>query len=440
MALRFGTDGVRGVANAELTPSYTLDLGRAAARVLRPARVLIGRDTRRSGAMLEAALAAGLASEGVHVELLGMLPTPAVAHLAATEGVAAAVITASHNPYADNGVKLFAAGGRKLPDDVEAAIEAELARLAAPTASGLEVGVVESRANAGHRYVEHLTKLFPEGSLGEFSLVLDCANGAMSDVAPLAVRRLGGHPKVLHAEPDGANINAGCGATAPSSLAAAVVANGAAMGLAFDGDGDRLIAVDHTGRIVDGDQIIALLALDLRSRGRLANDTVVVTVMSNLGFHQAMEAAGITVVTTAVGDRYVLEALGAGGHSLGGEQSGHLIVPEFATTGDGLLAGLLLVDLVRRSGRSLAELATEAMRIYPQLLVNIKVQTRRPDVADVIAAEIAAAEAELAGKGRVLVRPSGTEPLVRVMVEALDHEVAERIAAQLADAVRAACS
>ncbi|MEZ5258521.1 MAG: phosphoglucosamine mutase [Ilumatobacteraceae bacterium] len=437
--MRFGTDGVRGVANSQLTPAYTLALGRAAARVLRPERVLIGRDTRRSGPLLEAALAAGLAAEGVDVELLGVLPTPAVAHAAAVEQVAAAVITASHNAFADNGIKLFSTGGRKLADDVEARIEEELATLVDPAVSGAEVGWIEPRPNAGHRYVEYLTSLFTENCLANLSLVLDCANGAMSEVAPLAVRRLGGHPAVLHAAPDGVNINADCGATSPKSLASAVVAHGAAMGLAFDGDGDRLIAVDHTGRVVDGDQIIALLARDLRERGHLAHDTVVVTVMSNLGFHRAMKSSGIEVVTTAVGDRYVLEALNDGGFSLGGEQSGHLIVPEYATTGDGLLAGLLLVDLVRRSGKSLADLAREVMTTYPQVLTNVKVAVRHPDVADLIAADIAAAEALLGDEGRVLVRPSGTEPLVRVMVEALDPELAQRCAADLARAVLHAC-
>jgi len=440
VAVKFGTDGVRGVANADLTPSYVLDLGRAAARVLGLGRVLIGRDPRVSGPILEAALAAGLACEGAQVELLGMLPTPAIAQMAAAEGVAAAVITASHNSFGDNGVKLFAPGGRKLPDDVEQRIEAELDALGAPERQGAEVGTITTRTDGADRYVAHIVSLFPAGSLADFSLVLDCANGAMTEVAPTAVRALGGHPTVLFAEPDGININAACGATSPAGLAATVVESGATMGLAFDGDGDRLIAVDHTGRIVDGDQIIALLATDLRARGHLAADTVVVTVMSNLGFHRAMAAAGIDVVTTAVGDRYVLEALAAGGFSLGGEQSGHLIVSDLATTGDGLLAGLLLVDLVRRSGRPLAELAREAMTVYPQVLTNIRVAERRPDIAEVIADDIAAVEAELGDDGRVLVRVSGTEPLVRVMVEALDADVARSAAGRLAAAVSAACA
>lgn len=437
--MRFGTDGVRGVANAELTPSFVLDLGRSAARVLGADRVFVGRDTRRSGPLLESALAAGLAAEGVDVVLGGMLPTPAIAHLAAVDGTAAAAITASHNPFADNGVKVFAVGGRKLADDVERRIEAELAALGRPDRRGAEVGSITTATDAADRYVDHIVSLFGPDGLGDVALVLDCANGAMSDVAPRAFARLGARPTVIHADPDGVNINAGCGATAPAALAAAVVAAGAEMGLAFDGDGDRLIAVDHTGRVVDGDQIIALLAVELRDRGRLAADTVVVTVMSNLGFHRAMAAAGIAVVTTAVGDRYVLEALDRDGLSLGGEQSGHLIVRELATTGDGLLAGLLLVDLVRRRGRPLAELAAAAMTVYPQLLVNVEVAERHPDIATEIAAEIAAVEAALGDDGRVLVRPSGTEPLVRVMVEALDPGAARAAVDRLVTAVELAC-
>ncbi len=440
MAPSFGTDGVRGVANAALTPAYVLQLGRAAARVLGAPRILIGRDTRRSGPLLEAALAAGLACEGVEVVLGGMLPTPAIAHLAQADAIAAAVITASHNPFADNGVKLFSVGGRKLPDDIERRIEAELAALGEPARAGADVGTITAASGGGERYVEHLVGLFDPSAFTGLPIVLDCANGAMSEVAPAAFRALGAEPSVLHATPDGVNINARCGATSPGSLAAAVVDAGAPMGLAFDGDGDRLIAVDHAGTVVDGDRIIALLAADLRARGRLAHDTVVVTVMSNLGFHRAMEAAGIDVVTTAVGDRYVLESLDEGGFSLGGEQSGHLIVRELATTGDGLLAGLLLVDLVRRSGRPLAELAAEAMTVYPQLLVNVKVAHRRADIAELVADEIAAVEAELGADGRVLIRPSGTEPLVRVMVEALDADLARSSADRLVAAVTAACA
>ncbi len=437
--MRFGTDGVRGVANAELTPSFVLDLGRSAARVLGADRVIVGRDTRRSGPLLEAALAAGLAAEGVDVVLGGMLPTPAIAYLAAHDGCAAAAITASHNPFVDNGVKVFAVGGRKLADEIERRIEAELSALTAPQPVGAEVGSITSATDAAARYIDHIVSLFEPDGFRATSLVVDCANGAMSEVAPAALARLGARPTVIHAAPDGLNINAGCGATSPAALAAAVVASGAEMGLAFDGDGDRLIAVDHTGRVVDGDQIIALLAVELRDQGRLAADTVVVTVMSNLGFHRAMAVAGIEVVTTAVGDRYVLEALERDGLSLGGEQSGHLIVRDLATTGDGLLAGLLLIDLVHRRGRPLAELAAEAMTVYPQLLVNIEVAERHPDIAAGIATEIAAVEAELGAEGRVLVRASGTEPLVRVMVEALDPDMARSAVDRLVAAVHRIC-
>ena len=438
MSLKFGTDGVRGVANAAVTPLYVLNLGRAAAQVLGVSRVVIGRDTRRSGPMLEAALAAGFAAEGVTVDLLGVLPTPGVAHVARTEGVAAAVITASHNPFADNGIKLFAAGGHKLPDDVEARIEAAMAALADPSRVGNEVGLIVTRADAGQLYAEHLTAMFAGASSRPFQglrVVLDCAHGAMTGVAADVVRGLGATVVVVGDQPNGSNINDGVGATHAAALARSTVEHGADLGLAFDGDGDRLIAVDHRGNVVDGDHLIALLAADLRAQGRLAHDTVVVTVMSNLGFHQAMAATGITVATTAVGDRYVLEALGDGGFSLGGEQSGHIIIPEFATTGDGLLAGLLLIDYVKRSGRPLADLAAEAMHSYPQVLINTRVGRPWAEIADEVLPEIAEVERKLGGEGRVLVRPSGTEPLVRVMVEAATDELARTSAQRIIDAI-----
>jgi phosphoglucosamine mutase len=441
VSLRFGTDGVRGVANTELTPSYVLDLGRAAARVLaRPGgertTILVGRDTRRSGPLLEAALAAGIAAEGVDVDLLGVLPTPAVAHASAAEALPAAVITASHNPFADNGVKLFAGGGRKLPDDVETRIEQELHSLGPPAAAGDEVGRVTHRAGAGERYVEHLCRMFPSGDLAGVKVVVDGANGAMSAVAPIALSRLGAIVHPIHVDPDGSNINAECGATYPAAVAEAVVHHGADVGLAFDGDGDRLIAVDHLGQVVDGDRLMALLAADLKLSGRLARNTVVVTVMSNLGFRHAMAALDVDIVETAVGDRYVLEALESGGYSLGGEQSGHVILRDLATTGDGLLAGIELLHLVHRAGRPLAELASAAMEIYPQVLVNVRVANRPANVTELLADDIAAAEASLAGEGRVLLRPSGTEPLVRVMVEAATEELAGRTARSLAAAVQ----
>lgn len=437
MTLRFGTDGVRGVAMSEFTPAYALDLGIAAVRTLGCDRILVGRDTRRSGSALAAAFAAGAAAEGARVEMLGVVPTPVLAHLAAIEKVPAAMVTASHNPFFDNGVKLFAAGGRKLPDEAEDAIETLLHDGPSPSAIGAGVGEVVDVLDAAAPYVDHVVAEFGAGSLAGLRLVIDCANGATSAVAPDVLRRLGADVVVIHAEPDGVNINAGCGATAVDSLSDAVVANGAAMGLAFDGDADRVIAIDHTGAVVDGDRLIALSALDLRARGLLRADTVVVTVMTNLGFHKAMAAKGIKVETTPVGDRNVLIALESGGFALGGEQSGHLIYPHLATTGDGLLAGLVLAELVQRAGRPMAELAAEVLQPYPQLLRNVPI-TRVPSEAEVIealAGEIAAAEAELGAEGRVLVRPSGTEPLVRVMVEAASQAQVEAVTARLVDAV-----
>lgn len=439
MTLHFGTDGVRGVAITEFTPADALTLGAAAVVALGCDRLLIGRDTRRSGSVLEAAVAAGAAAAGARVELLGVLPTPALAHHAQVEGAAAAMVTASHNLFADNGVKVFAPGGRKLSDDVEQRVEALLHGGSLSLAGGAAVGEVIVRAGALDGYVAHVVATFGAGSLAGLRIVLDCANGAMSVAAPAALRGLGADVTVIHAAPDGVNINADCGATAPARLAAEVVHAGAEMGLAFDGDGDRVIAIDHTGAVVDGDRLIALSALDLRARGELVKDTVVVTVMTNLGFHRAMAAAGIEVVTTPVGDRNVLIALEQGGFSLGGEQSGHVIYPSLATTGDGLLAGLVVAELVRRSGRPLAELAAEVLVAYPQVLQNVRTG-RLPAgaaIGELLAEEIAAAEAELGADGRVLVRASGTEALVRVMVEAPTRELAESTATHLSNAVAA---
>lgn len=435
MALRFGTDGVRGVAVSQLTPSYVLDLGRAAARSLEGETLLVARDTRVSGPLLVAAFSAGAAAEGVTVVDLGVLPTPALARIAASEGSPAAMVTASHNPFADNGVKLFAAGGRKLPDEVERGIEAELAGLVEPTLSGDAVGRIVERHDGADAYLAWLTSVTTTSR--RLRVVIDCANGAMSDVAPRALVAAGHDVVVLHADPDGTNINAGCGATHPHDLAAAVVAHGADVGLAFDGDGDRVIAVDEAGVIVDGDRLIGLSAFDMRDRGTLAHDTVVVTVMANLGFHRAMAHHGITVAQTAVGDRYVLEAMEAGGFSLGGEQSGHIIYGDLATTGDGLLAGMVLLDIVGRAATPLGRLAADVMTTFPQVLVNVPVRERHPHIADELSAEIEAAQVALGDDGRVLLRASGTEPLVRVMVEAATDAVARSTADSLAAAVRA---
>lgn len=444
--MKFGTDGVRGAANTELTVDFALNLGRAAAQVLlrlapdlddpgsieRAPRniVVLGGDTRESTPMFRAALGAGFASEGVDVIDMVTATTPLVAFEAQRLGVMGAVISASHNPFEDNGIKLFAPGGTKLPDDVEGQIEAALDVLGNP---GALIGRIGVHHDSTH-YVEHVLDMLGGRDLSGIKVVLDTANGAGTVVAPDVLRASGADVIVIANEPDGRNINAGCGATHPEFVAAAVLEHGADMGVALDGDADRLIAVDHTGTVVDGDHIIAICAADLRARGQLANDTVVVTVMTNLGFRLAMGAAGIQVVETGVGDRYVLEALALGGHSLGGEQSGHVIFADHATTGDGLLTAVALIDIVKRSGTTLEAIASQAMTSLPQVLVNVRVGERVPDVAIRLGDEIAAVEAELGATGRVLVRASGTEPLIRVMVEAATAERAQAAADQLAAA------
>lgn len=431
--MRFGTDGVRGRANTELTASYALDLGRAAAKVLRASRAVVGGDTRISTPMLEAAFVAGLAAEGVEVVRLGVMPTPAVAFEAARLDAMGAVVSASHNPYHDNGIKLFAPGGTKLPDDVEARIEHELTLLG-PTAG--EPGRVHGRRDPS-AYVDHLVGILEGRDLRGLRVVVDAANGAASHIVGDVFERTGAGVVVVNAAPDGRNINHECGATHPSALHDLVVAERAHVGIALDGDADRLIAVDERGDVVDGDHIIAICADDLRDRGLLRDDTVVVTVMTNLGFRIAMREAGIDVVETPVGDRYVLEALATGNYSLGGEQSGHVIFTDHATTGDGMLTALALLDVVQRSGKQLSQLAERAMTQLPQVLVNVRVGVRRPDIADLIADDIAAAAAPLGDRGRILVRPSGTEPLIRVMVEAETAELARTTADVLAARVQA---
>ncbi len=443
--MKFGTDGVRGVANLELTAEFALRLGRAAARVLGTATsagpavtdVVIGGDTRLSTPMLEAALSAGFASEGVDVHSLGVVPTPAVAFVAQQHGAMGAMVSASHNPYRDNGIKLFAAGGTKLADDVEALIETELDALQPPTATPAGIRTSHGLAGGIDDYVDHVARGAEGRSLGGLKVVVDAANGAAAGLVRTIFERLGVSLVVIGDEPDGTNINDSFGATHPATVAAAVLEHGADVGIALDGDADRLIAVDHAGSIVDGDHIIAIAARDLASRGALADDTVVVTTMTNLGFHHAMRDAGIRVVTTDVGDRYVLEALAQGGYVLGGEQSGHVIFADRATTGDGMLTAVALLDIIGRTGRPLAELATSAMTSLPQVLVNVAVAQRVPDVAELLADDVARLDAELAGQGRILLRPSGTEPLVRVMVEAPTTAEADRVAATLAAAVRA---
>ena len=431
---RFGTDGVRGLANASLTPELALALGRASARVLRAPAVVIGRDTRRSGPLLLDALAAGFASEGVDVIDVGVLPTPGIASLCASRGVPGAVVSASHNPFEDNGIKVLGPGGTKLADDVEAAIEAELEALLGKSAAadgrptGNAVGEIRAEHELAQAYVEHLLASLPPRALAGMKVVVDCAHGAASPVAEEVFVSLGAECEVINAKPNGVNINAACGSTHPESLIAAVRASGAQLGLALDGDADRLIAVDHEGNLVDGDRMLALFAADLSARGELKRDTVVITVMTNLGFLRAMEAKGIDCAVVPVGDRHVLQALLKDDLSLGGEQSGHLIFSARATTGDGLLTGILLCDLVKRSGATLAELAGAAFATYPQRLVAVEVANREA-VASCTALDeaIAAAEAELGESGRVLIRASGTEPVIRVMVEADTDEAAQRI-------------
>ncbi len=442
--LKFGTDGVRGVANSELTPELALALGRATARVLvgdGTRHVVIGRDTRRSGPLLEAALAAGLASAGVDVTLLGVVPTPAVAHVSATLDVAGAMISASHNPFPDNGIKLFAPGGRKLSDDVEEQLEGELHDLLGPVGADRPTGadVGEIRPGSGALVEGYETALLDSvggRSFDGLTVVLDCAHGAASTVGPEVVTATGAEVIVAHADPDGLNINTDAGSTAPDVLAEIVRGAGADVGLALDGDADRLVAVDADGRVVDGDHLIAILAIDRQDRGALANDAVVVTVMSNLGFRQGMARRGIDVVTTRVGDRYVLEGLATSGAVLGGEQSGHIIQTDVATTGDGLLSALSILDVMARSGRTLADLAADAMTSLPQVLVNVRLESRREGLVDDLVDDVVAAEERLGDSGRVLVRPSGTEPLIRVMVEAPTAELAQAEAEALADAVR----
>jgi phosphoglucosamine mutase len=444
MTLRFGTDGVRGVANQELTPELVTALGRAAARVLGTERpFLVARDTRRSGPMLEAALVAGLCSEGVGVFRAGVLPTPGLAYLAQVSEAPAAMISASHNPFPDNGVKLFAPGGRKIPDDWERRIEEELRALAvevpADAPVGAAVGFDRGVGDGLQRYARHLVRALEGRRLEGVHVVLDCGNGAAFEAAPLAFEELGARVDVRNARPNGTNINAGCGSTDPAGLQGAVVDTGAHAGLAFDGDADRVIGVDERGELVDGDQMLAALALDFRERGRLNHDAVVATVMSNLGLRRTLERDGIALVETPVGDRHVLAALEAHGLSLGGEQSGHVICADLATTGDGTLTGILLLDLVTRSGKPLSEIAGVVTRL-PQVLRSVRVADRAGlSGADGFEHELRAAESELGADGRVLVRPSGTEPVVRVMVEAPTHEQAEAVADRLAAAAERAC-
>jgi len=466
LARLFGTDGVRGVAGRDLTARLAMDLSVAAAGAMdsmgafgtaraegrRPLAV-IGRDPRASGEFLEAAVVAGLAGSGVDVLRLGVVPTPAVAYLTADLGAELGVVlSASHNPAPDNGIKFFSRGGVKLPDAVEDLIERTLSGLAdgALLAStgrvpGDGFGRVRDGGPEIGRYLDHLLSTVTSGDggaplaglpLAGLRVVVDCAHGAAYELAPRLLSRAGADVIPIGTEPDGLNINDGVGSTWIGSLAGAVTAHGADAGIAHDGDADRCLAVDARGQVVDGDQILALLAISLRDTGRLAGSTVVTTVMANLGFRKAMAEAGIEVIEVPVGDRYVLEAMRAGQFVLGGEQSGHLILLDHATTGDGLLTGLQLLAVMARTGRPLHELA-RVMTRYPQVLVNVPVEDKAEVAASAdLAAAVSAARSELGASGRVLVRPSGTEQAVRVMVEALDGGQAKRVAGTLADTVR----
>jgi phosphoglucosamine mutase len=441
MSTLFGTDGVRGLANGLLTAELALQLAQAAAVVLghnttngRRPRAVVARDPRASGEFIAAAVDAGLAASGVDVYDAGVLPTPAAAYLIADlDADFGVMISASHNPAPDNGIKFFARGGQKLPDEVEDEIEAQLAKEPVrPT--GHEVGRIQRFADAEDRYIVHLLGTLPH-RLDGLKIVLDCAHGAASGCSPQVFKDAGADVVVIGAEPDGLNINDGVGSTHLDELKRAVVQQGADLGIAHDGDADRCLAVDHEGNEIDGDQIMAILAVALKEAGHLRDNVLVATVMSNLGLKIALRRAGISIRETAVGDRYVLEAMRDGGFSLGGEQSGHVIFSEYATTGDGLLTGLQLAAQVAMTKRPLKDLAT-VMSKLPQVMINVRgVDKSRADTDEGVAAAVARASEELGDTGRVLLRPSGTEPLVRVMVEAGDMPTAERICQELAAVV-----
>jgi len=435
----FGTDGIRGLANVDLTAELALDVAVAAAHILvensndRP-RAIVGQDSRASGEFLEAAVVAGLTSAGVDVYRVGIVPTPAVAYLVASTGADLGVmISASHNPMPDNGIKLFQRGGEKLADDVEALVEARIGEpWQRPT--GASVGRVINDDQLVNKYIEHLLSTI-DLSLAGLKVVVDCANGASSFTAPVALTRAGAEVIAIANTPDGWNINDGVGSTHLAHLRNAVLKNGADVGIAHDGDADRCLAIDATGAEIDGDVIMAILAKGFKAQGKLKSNTIVGTVMSNLGFMHAMAESGIEVVTTAVGDRYVLEAMLQSDFNLGGDQSGHVIMRDHANTGDGLLTALQLLAEVKRSGQTLQELSRVMVR-FPQVLINVKnVAKERLATSSVIAEAVKAAKTELGSNGRVLLRASGTEPLVRVLVEAQSDAVAHDVAARLAQVV-----
>ncbi|BBW98207.1 phosphoglucosamine mutase [Geobacillus sp. FSL W8-0032] len=443
MGKYFGTDGVRGVANRELTPELAFRIGRCGGYVLtksaeRP-KVLIGRDTRISGHMLEGALVAGLLSIGAEVMRLGVISTPGVAYLTKALGAQAGImISASHNPVQDNGIKFFGPDGFKLSDEQEAEIEAliDSPEDMLPRPIGAALGQVNDYFEGGQKYLQYLKQTIDEEDFSGMKIALDCAHGATSSLATYLFADLDADVITMGASPNGLNINEGVGSTHPQALAAFVKEKGADVGLAFDGDGDRLIAVDEHGNIVDGDHIMYICAKYLKETGRLKQQTVVSTVMSNLGFYKALEAQGIQSVQTAVGDRYVVEAMRKNGYNLGGEQSGHIIFLDYNTTGDGMLTALQLVNIMKVKGKPLSELAAE-MKKYPQLLVNVRVKDKEKAMEnEQVQKVIQEVEAEMNGNGRVLVRPSGTEPLVRIMAEAPTEEACRAYVERIADVVR----
>ncbi|NME88687.1 phosphoglucosamine mutase [Corynebacterium stationis] len=447
MTRLFGTDGVRGLANKKLTPILALKLGQAAAEALTADResyelrptAIIGRDPRVSGEMLDAAIAAGLASRGVDVVRVGVLPTPAIAFLTDDYGADLGVmISASHNPMPDNGIKFFAAGGRKLPDSVEDQIQSTMEQLSDDGPTGTKLGrIISESPDARDRYRKHLREAVPV-DLSGLKVVVDAANGAASRVAIEAYREAGAEVVPIHNKPNAFNINEDCGSTHIDKTQEAVLEHGAHLGLAHDGDADRCLAVDAEGNVVDGDQIMAILAVGMKEENNLRFNTLVATVMSNLGLKLAMKEQGIEVRETKVGDRYVVEELIRGDYSLGGEQSGHIVLPEDCPTGDGVLSGLSLMARMAKTGKSLKELAS-VMTVLPQTLINVPVSNKSKilDSPEVLTA-IAEAEEELGESGRVLLRPSGTEELFRVMVEAAEAEQARKVAGRLAAIVAAA--
>ena len=445
MARLFGTDGVRGEANTALCPELAYRLGWAAAlyfgeKVQEKPLIIIGRDTRISGNLFESALATGICSAGGRVEIVGVCPTPAIAYLARThEAAAGIVISASHNPFYDNGIKFFGGDGYKLPDAVEDEIESLVRRIEAgeklPRATRENIGRIKRRKEYVREYID-----FVQGTadvqLDGLKVVLDCANGAAYDCMPRVLRRLGADAHVIHAEPDGVNINESCGSTHLESLQKTVLVDGADIGIAHDGDADRCLCVDEKGEVIDGDHILVMCAKDMMEKGTLAGNTVVTTVMANIGFHKAIEKAGGRAEITQVGDRYVLENMREHGYRLGGEQSGHIIFSDFSTTGDGLITALQVLAALKRTGRKASELSA-LMKSYPQLLVNVVVASKESwEENAAIAAAIRAGEEELGSDGRILVRPSGTEPLIRVMAEGPDQAQLETICRRIADIVK----